>query len=118
MLQRARIVQITTLLAVLHGAHGHAGEILALGKVLRVVPISTKSHVVERSGDCEPVKPARDSDLVALLEWDLRVDCRTIRREVEVVEAYRVYYEWDERVYDTVMPERPADSIPLRVTVH
>ena len=104
-------------LLALSAALAHAGEIRAQGKVVRVEPISSTSQVLERSGDCEPAKPASDPGLVALLVWDLRAGCRVTRRDVDVVERYRVYYEWDDRVYNTVMTERPADFIPLRVNV-
>ncbi|MDH3641636.1 MAG: hypothetical protein OES38_06040 [Gammaproteobacteria bacterium] len=113
----ARLISWSALLLVLHVGQGYAGEIMAHGKVVRVVPISAKSHVMERAGDCEPAKP-HDAGLAALLAWDLRVACHTIRRETEMVDGYRVYYEWDDRVYDTVMSRAPADTIPLRVSVH
>jgi len=114
----AKLISWSALLLVLHVGHGYAGEIMANGKVVRVVPISAKSQVMEQAGDCEPAKPNGDASLAALLAWDLRVACRTTRREIDVVDGYRVYYEWDDRVYDTVMTRAPADTIPLRVNVH
>ena len=110
-------IPVVAVLCMLIGVYSFAGEMIAHGKVLRVVPINAKSHVVERSGDCQPEKPSHDPGLVALLSWDLRADCRTVRREINVVEGYRVYYEWDDRVYDTVMNQRPAETIPLRVNL-
>ena len=110
-------VRIVVVLCALHGAHSFAGEMIARGKVLRVEPINAKSYVDERRGDCEPEKPSHEPGLVELLWWDLRADCRTVRREIEIVEGYRVYYEWDDRVYNAVMNRRPAETIPLRVNL-
>ncbi|MCZ6711883.1 MAG: hypothetical protein O7B25_16075 [Gammaproteobacteria bacterium] len=110
-------IRVVAVLSVLLGAHSYAGQMIAQGKVLRVVPINARAHVIERSGDCESDKPSYERGLVALLSWDLRADCRTVRREIDVVEGYRVYYEWDDRVYDAVMSRRPADTIPLRVNL-
>lgn len=111
-------IRISLLLLILPGAHSFAGEILVHGKVVRVVPINARSQVVEYTGDCEPLKPSGARDMVALLAWDLRIGCRAASREVDSVEGYRVYYEWDDRVYNTVMTDVPADTIPLRVSVH
>ena len=94
-----------------------AREMRVEGEVVRVIPLNTTTVVVERDGDCAPAKPAGQADLVALLAWDLRADCFTHRREVEVEDGYRVYYRWDERVYSVVMSERPGPTIPLRVDV-
>jgi hypothetical protein len=112
------VIRIGMLLLVLPAAHSYAGEILARGKVVRVEPINARSQVIEYTGDCEPAKPAHGADMVALLAWDLRVGCRATNREVDSVEGYRVYYEWDDRVYNTVVTDVPADTIPLRVSVH
>lgn len=98
--------------------HAHAAEMLVRGKVLRVVPISARSQVVEQSGECDATKPGPSAGLVDLMTWDLRPDCRTTRSEVDVVTGYRVYYQWDGRVYNTVQRKPPADTIPLRVTVN
>jgi uncharacterized protein YcfJ len=98
-------------------ANSFASEILVHGKVVRVVPINTTSRVLEHRGDCEPARPPAAAGLVSLLDWDLRASCRTISRNVDVVEGYRVYYEWDDRVYDTVMTKHPNETIPLRVNL-
>jgi hypothetical protein len=81
-----------------------------------VVPINGQSHVLKRVGECDPSKPP-GSSLAELLAWDLRAGCRTVRRTVDVVEGYRVYYEWDNRVYNAVMARPPADTIPLKVNL-
>jgi hypothetical protein len=98
-------------------ASSAAREMQVEGDVVRVIPLTASSVVVERSGDCAPVKPIGQADLAALLAWDLRADCHTQRRKVEVQDGYRVYYRWDERVYSVVMTERPGPTIPLRVNV-
>jgi hypothetical protein len=98
-------------------ASSAAREMRVEGDVVRVIPLTSSSVVMERNGDCAPLKPVGDADLVALLAWDLRTDCHTHRREVEVQDGYRVYYRWDERVYSVVMSEKPGPTIPLRVNV-
>ena len=94
-----------------------AGELVVEGRVVRVVPIHGHETVATRVGDCEPERPGPDASLVTILAWDLKADCRTERRPVDVVQGYRVYYEWDDRMFETVMSEAPADTIPLRVRV-
>ena len=110
-------IRMSALVLVLSGAHSYAGEMLVHGKVVRVEPINARSQVVEYAGDCEPAKPSNDTDMVALLAWDLRVGCRATSHDGEAGEGYRVFYRWDDRVYNTVMTDRPADTIPLRVNV-
>lgn len=95
----------------------HAGEMLAYGKVLRVLPISSRHEVVELAEACRTRKPP-PSDLVALLAWDLRSRCPSSLRTVDIVESYRVYFQWEGRVYHTVVGDRPGDTIPLKVTLH
>ncbi|NIP13221.1 MAG: hypothetical protein GWM88_00155 [Pseudomonadales bacterium] len=113
----ARLRRWSFAVLIVLSASASAREILVEGDVVRVIPLTASSVVVERDGDCAPVKPAGQADLVALLAWDLRADCLTRRREVQVQDGYRVYYRWDERVYSVVMSERPGPTIPLRINV-
>ncbi len=94
-----------------------AGEMRGEGRVVRVVPIHGQETVATRVGECEPARPAPDAGLVAVLAWDLMARCRTEQRTQDIVEGYRVYYEWDDHVFETVMTERPAATIPLRIRV-
>ncbi|HSG88310.1 MAG TPA: hypothetical protein VLA56_03805 [Pseudomonadales bacterium] len=91
-------------------------ELLVEGRVVRVEPLTSTRQVAEQVGDCEPERP-HGGDLVALLAWDLRADCRTRTTQVQVVEGYRVYYEWEDRIHDRVMDEAPGDTLTLRVRV-
>lgn len=112
---RARVWTLALLMML--SVSAAARELLVEGEVIRVMPLTASSVVVERDGDCAPVKPVGQADLIDLLGWDLRPGCRTQRREVEVQEGYRVYYRWDDRVYSVVMSEMPGATIPLRVNV-
>ena len=94
-----------------------AGEMVVEGRVVRVVPIHGQDTVATLVGECDPVRPAADASLSATLAWDLNAYCHTEQRPVEVVQGYRVYYEWDDRLFETVMTEEPAETIPLRVRV-
>jgi len=94
-----------------------AGEMAVEGRVVRVVPIHGQDTVVTMVGECDLTRPAAGAGLAAILAWDLQADCRAEQRAVSVVEGYRVYYEWDNRLFETVTMEEPADTIALRVRV-
>ncbi len=98
-------------------AAADAGEMVVQGRVVRVVPIYGQDTVPTQVGDCNPARPRPDAGLVAVLSWDLRADCRVERRLVDAVQGYRVYYEWDDRLFETVTATQPRDTIPLRVRV-
>ena len=95
-----------------------AGEMRGEGRVVRVVPIHGQDTVATQVGECEPARPSPDAGLVAVLAWDLKAYCRTEQRTTDVVQGYRVYYEWDDHVFETVMTQRPAATIPLRIKVN
>ena len=95
-----------------------AGEMRGEGRVVRVVPIHGQGTVAARVGECEPARPSPDDGLVAVLAWDLNAYCRIEQRAADVVQGYRVYYEWEDHVFETVMTEKPADTIPLRIKVN
>ena len=95
-----------------------AGELLVQGEVLRVEPITRAHTRHEQVGDCAPTKPAAGADLVSLLRWDLRADCRTQEITDQIVSGYRVHYRWDNRRWQTVMEEHPGESIALRVQIN
>jgi len=71
-----------------------------------------------QNGDCAPVKPPHTTDLMALIAWDLRTRCTRSEVVDEVITAFRVLYEWDGRRWQTLMQERPGDTIALKVTTH
>lgn len=91
-----------------------AGELLVEGPVLDVEPLLETRWHEARVGDCTPARPTRP-DPVALLAWDLRVDCRTERRAEEVTTGYRVVYEWEGRRHTRVMDAPPGETVTLRV---
>ena len=89
-----------------------AGEFRVEAPVVDVEPITAPAQVVEHCDD----KPT-DSNLSALLAWDLGLNCRTERVESREVTGYRVFYRWDDRVYSQVMASAPGATIPLKVSI-
>jgi hypothetical protein len=89
-------------------------ELRVEGRVLAATPVTETRTRTERVGDCTPRRPAGD-DVVALLAFDLRADCRTVRRDETVTLGWRVRYEWDGRVHERVLDERPGETLTLRV---
>ncbi len=86
------------------------------GKVVKIVPI-TETITRKRTGTtCKYPKPTTYSGLTALIGWDLRHNCDTIR-STEVVTGYQVFYQWDDRTYTRTMSERPGATVPLLLTV-
>jgi hypothetical protein len=88
---------------------------LVQGQVVDVVPLSGHHAALDPGPDCHLPKPARGADLIALLEWDLRVNCTANPGAPPAVSGYRVYYRWDGRTFSRVMREPPGDTISLRV---
>ena len=88
-----------------------AAHFYADAKVVEVVPV-TRSVAEERPSTCADTRPSREAGLGAMLQWDL---CPPELVMTEAHDGYRVYYEWDDRVYERVMRERPGKTIPVRV---
>lgn len=91
-----------------------AAELVVESRVVDVVPVIVTRSVPERVGDCDPQRPD-GTDLAALLAWDLRAHCRTRTREQQYVDGYRVSYEWQDRIHEQVLAERPGETLMLRV---
>lgn len=94
-----------------------AAELIVESRVVDVVPLMATRTVSAQVGDCEPQRPD-GADLAALLAWDLRAHCRTETREQQYVDGYRVSYEWQDRIHEQVLAERPGETITLRVRLH
>lgn len=105
---------LCSLLSALLAAQLNAAELIVESRVVDVVPIMVTRSVPEQVGDCNPRRPDA-SDLVALLAWDLRAECRTELRKEQYVDGYRVSYEWQDRIFEQVLAERPGDTLTLRV---
>ena len=111
-------VLMTVLMTVMIGASpAEAGELHVQGVVVNVEPITTTHQVTVPKSDCTVARPGPGASLSDWLEWDLDAACSNRVRQVQTVQAYRVYYEWDDRVYTRVMRERPGPTIPIQVNV-
>lgn len=86
-------------------------------RVLRVEPLTEVSHVRTIDPGCLGERPPHSAGLAALLAWDLGVGECARREQVTEVTGYRVHYEWNQRVYSDVMDTRPADYVPIRISV-
>ncbi len=90
---------------------GHARELRVNAPVVNVESLTGGATQVE---EC-PAKPAGPNDLMAQLRWDLGYACTTHLVESDTVTGYRVFYEWDNRVYSRVMSNYPGSTIALRI---
>jgi uncharacterized protein YcfJ len=89
-------------------------EFIADADVLSVEPIVRYQTVTRRAEHCV-ARPQRDAGLVALLSWDLAAGECSRREQREIIEGYRVTYQWDGRRYHQTMAEHPGST--LRVAV-
>lgn len=93
-------------------SYAFAAEIHVQAPVVNVEPITGPGEEIE---ECPP-KP--DNGLAATLGWDLGLTCTTRTIESDRVDAYRVFYRWDDRVYSQVMQDRPGSSIALTLKIN
>lgn len=91
------------------GATASAEDFVAYARVVKVVPLSQE---ISQSRVACPAEP-REGDLVATLRWSLCVPSEP----VEQTEGYRVYYEWDDHIYERVVAWRPDTKVPIRVSI-
>ncbi len=111
-LRRHYSLALTTILVLLSMAPAiHARELHVNAPIVKVEALTGGTTQVE---EC-PAKPAGATDLLAELRWDLGFACTSRLVESDTVTGYRVFYEWDNRVYSRVMSNYPADTIALRV---
>lgn len=86
-----------------------ADDFVGRARVVKVVTLP--GEIVAIRDTCPIVKP-RSSDLVATLRWDL---CTPPEPQPDPITRYRVYYEWDDQVYERVVDARPGPTVPVRV---
>ena len=96
--------------------HALAEERVVHGKVVKVVPITETQTTQQTQTTCHHRKPAINSGLSALLDWDLLRDCNLISG-AKVVTGYQVFYQWDNRTYSRTMNQHPGASVRLLLTV-
>ncbi|MEZ5557593.1 MAG: hypothetical protein R3E86_03500 [Pseudomonadales bacterium] len=113
---RRRLLWLLSLAAASIACASQADELRVEGRVVRVEPLTTTRPVAEPGATCTGMPPPAD-DLVALLSWDLRSDCTPEQGPGSVATGYRVYYEWDGRLYHRVMRKPPGDTVALKVRI-
>ncbi len=86
-----------------------ADDFVGRARVVKVVTLP--GEIVAIRDTCPIVKP-RPEDLVATLRWDL---CTPPEPQLGPITRYRVYYEWDDQVYERVVDARPGPTVPVRV---
>ncbi len=111
-IRRARLAVTGALL--LASSAAVSGELRVHAPVVNVEPVKGPDRTVE---ECEERPNAQDAGIGRTLAWDLGVTCTTHRVPSTEITGYRVYYEWDNRIYNQVMADYPGATVPLRVTV-
>ena len=91
-----------------------ADQFIGQAAVVDVVPL-TRTVTDEVARVCETPRPLASDGLSAMLKWDL---CPPAVLTREVPDGYRVFYKWDNRVYDRVMARDPGESVAVRVRVN
>lgn len=94
-----------------------AGELIVHSEVVDVQPLTEVERVATEVGDCDPVKPAAD-DLIALLAWDLRADCRIVHETRQTIVGYRVIHVVDGHRFERIVDEPPGETMAVRLTLH
>lgn len=102
-------------LVLLPGAPVFSAEFYDTAEVIRNEPITRIEHNRHLAPECL-TKPETD-DLVELLHWDLGTGHCSIEETTETITGYRVYYQWDDRLFSQVMAEQPGSHIQLRITL-
>lgn len=91
-------------------------EFQAEADVVSVEPIIRYQTISRRADHCI-ARPRRDAGLVALLAWDLAAgECRHNERR-EIIEGYRVTYQWDGRRYHQTMTDDPGKTLRVAIRV-
>lgn len=94
------------------GSSAVAAEIQVQAPVVNVEPIPGPSRQIE---ECPP-KPA--NGLAATLGWDLGLSCTSRTLASDRIDAYRVFYRWDDRVHSQIMDSNPGSSVALTLKLN
>ena len=89
---------------------------VAEAEVILTKPITEMHQQRSLAQECVTTKP-RNTDLVALLHWDLGTGHCIFYQQEERVTGYRVFYQWGDHVFSQVMPQEPGKRIPVRVRI-
>lgn len=66
---------------------------------------------------CDVPAPPASQGLGAALQWDIKARCRVESGGDRVV-RWRVQYQWDRRTFTIETKEKPADHIPIVLTLN
>ena len=102
-------MRIASTLAVILAVTAAGGEFVGSARVVKVEPLA-EDVAVER--DCPSARPSAEAGLAATLRWDLCRPARNTRAR-----GYRVFYEWDNQVYERIMVKAPGRTVPVRVSL-
>lgn len=90
-----------------------AEELVVEADVLR------SEAVVETTGDSGCTTGAPDvTNLTDMLAYDLCLGRYGYSNVAETVTGYKVFYQWDGRVFSQMMRDAPGKKIPLRLTIN
>lgn len=107
-------LSLCALASITHGLQ--AQEYFAEARVLNVEPLTRLVNTRSVTQACKDSKPAR-AGLSDLLHWDLGTGpCAKYSQDVAIV-AYRVSYEWNDKVYTQRMDQAPGAFVPVKVRV-
>ena len=91
-------------------------EFVTEAEVVSVEPIVRYQTIARRAEHCV-TRPHRNAGLVAVLSWDLAAGECSRREQREIIEGYRVTYQWDGRRYHQTMAEHPGTTLPVAISV-
>lgn len=119
---RARtLLALGLFLTTLSFGHAMAAEPRTLrvdGRVVNSLPRYVECRFAMQEGARTPAAPAPGAALIDILRWDLRTDCQRVWRTEEYVDGCRVWCEWEGEVYTRVFDQKPAETAPLRLSLH
>ena len=92
-------------------------EFVTDAEVVSVEPI-VRYQTIERRAEHCVTRPHRNAGLVALISWDLAAGECARREQREIIDGYRVTYQWDGRRYHQTMAEHPGATLRIAVQVH
>lgn len=114
---QSRSIRLAWLIC-LAGATGTAFgvEFEAEADVVSVEPIIRYQTVTRRAEHCMS-RPHRDAGLAALLAWDLGAGECSHREQREIIDGYRVTYEWAGHRYHQTMTDDPGSTLRVAIRV-
>lgn len=113
----AKLVLASGLLALGTTVQATTEVLIVDAPVLSAEPLERVEEAWDEIGDCAPAQPQAGASIGAFLHWDLRSGCRRTVTQRRVIDGWRVRYEWDARVHERTMTERPGATVPVRLVL-